>query len=30
MLTGAPTDGKTLSAGRLPVKDSGISYLHLL
>jgi peptide/nickel transport system substrate-binding protein len=30
MLTGAPTDGATLSAAGLPVTDSGLSYLHLL
>jgi peptide/nickel transport system substrate-binding protein len=30
MLTGAPTDGKTLSSAGLPVVDAGISYLHLL
>ncbi|MER6212138.1 ABC transporter substrate-binding protein [Streptomyces sp. NPDC001642] len=30
MLTGAPTDGRTLSSAGLPVADSGISYLHLL
>jgi ABC-type transport system substrate-binding protein len=30
MLTGAPTDGATLSAAGLPVSDSGLSYLHLL
>ena len=30
MLTGAPTDGKTLSSAGLPVADSGVSYLHLL
>jgi peptide/nickel transport system substrate-binding protein len=30
MLTGAPTDGKTLSSDGLPVKDAGISYVHLL
>jgi peptide/nickel transport system substrate-binding protein len=30
MLTGAPTDGKTLSGAGLPVKDAGISYLHLM
>lgn len=30
MLTGAPTDAKTLRANGLPVKDSGTTYLHLL
>jgi peptide/nickel transport system substrate-binding protein len=30
MLTGAPTDGATLSNAGLPVSDSGLSYLHLL
>ena len=30
MLTGAPTDAKTLSSAGLPVTDAGISYLHLL
>jgi peptide/nickel transport system substrate-binding protein len=30
MLTGAPTDGKTLSSAGLPVADADISYLHLL
>jgi ABC-type transport system substrate-binding protein len=30
MLTGAPTDGKTLSSAGLPVQNSGITYLHLL
>jgi ABC-type transport system substrate-binding protein len=30
MLTGAPTDGATLSSAGLPVTDSGISYMHLM
>ena len=30
MLTGAPTDGKTLSSEGFPVKAAGISYIHLL
>jgi peptide/nickel transport system substrate-binding protein len=30
VLTGAPTDGQTLSSEGFPVQDAGISYVHLL